>query len=688
MFIHDFLEKEKRAILQRRKSGVYRSQMNINRKTFVLGVGLLNVALGTILAFTYARLHQVTIEYPQRGTLSYSLDIKRSAEYNMYIQLSGFYQTYLKYAKSISISQLKGEATEDIRSCDPLSRDASKIIYPCGLIANSLFQDGFRIENQALDVDNITWPSEKSLIKPTRYRFEQITAPPLWTPYTEVPDLSRNYWLANWLTLAPFPSFRKLYGKVFLEKGRHMLNIESSYPFGSKAVVFSEPSWAGTKNLFLCSVMILAGVLISAFSFVTVDFLTKIGYREGAATMCLSPEECSALACFNLKEYARVYSSLRCSHFEPDALVFCTCHKSSLIFLRNYSLLIKSPDIADVKCHVEEKDEFLLYLEAIVRKNDQDTLRSAIGKNELFWEAYELLEDVVEAATPAGRRLHNIFRMFLFCNRHKKTQFEIDLSHPNLAAAALYNLKEYRKSEEIFEGIVASSVFDIDYIDLYSNILYLNKDARLGLLAQRMLKINSYRPETHVTIGNYYSLKKDHAKAIEYFQKAADLGPRHAISYTLIGHEYMELKDVANAIKFYTKSIRVNEHDYRAWFGMAQAYSSLKMYEYALIFFRRSVDMRPEDGFLWLNMGQAYSKLKRDDALKCFLRAVSLNEVEGLLHAADFHKSMKKYTDAVRFYEKYVHRRGREHKRISAFLNEYFAKVGNKKKAEYYGSLA
>lgn len=240
--------------------------MSLNKNTFVLCVGLVNVALGALLTFTYARLHQVTIEYPQNGTLSYNFDIGKSSEYNMYIQLSNFYQTYLKYAKSISIKQLKGEATEDVRSCNPLATESSRIIYPCGLIANSFFQDSFNIENQALNVDDITWPSEKSLIKPTKYKLDQISAPPLWRPYTEVPDLSRNYWLINWLTLAPFPAFRKLYGKVSLEKGRHILNIESSYPFGSKAVVFCETSWAGTRNLFLSIVMIFAGIVISVFA--------------------------------------------------------------------------------------------------------------------------------------------------------------------------------------------------------------------------------------------------------------------------------------------------------------------------------------------------------------------------------------------------------------------------------------
>lgn len=266
MFIHDFLERERRAILQRKKQGIYRSQMNMNKKTFILCVGLVNVVLGILLAFTYARLHQVTIGYTQSGPLRYNFDVGRTSEYNMYIQLSNFYQTYLRYAKSISISQLRGEAVEDVSSCDPLATESSKIIYPCGLIANSLFQDSFSIENHELNVDDITWPSEKSLIKLTKYRLEQITAPPLWQPYNEVPDLSNNNWLANWFAIAPFPTFRKLYARVFLERGRHALNIESSYPFGSKAVVFCETSWAGVKNLFLSTMMILLGVIACAFA--------------------------------------------------------------------------------------------------------------------------------------------------------------------------------------------------------------------------------------------------------------------------------------------------------------------------------------------------------------------------------------------------------------------------------------
>lgn len=419
----------------------------------------------------------------------------------------------------------------------------------------------------------------------------------------------------------------------------------------------------------------------------TIDFLTKIGYKEENISLNLTFKEYSALTSFNLKEYSKVYAGLDCEHFCEKALAFCECYEQSLIFLRNYSLLVKNSKIEQVKNYLKEKDEFLLYLEAIVNKNDQNILKAVIRKNEFFWEAYELLKDQINLETSFGKSISNIFGMFIFCNNHKKTEYEMDYSNLNLAAATFYNMKDYKKSEEIFEKIVSKSVFDLDYLDLYSNILYLNRNFNLGFLAQKMLKINKYRPETHITIGNYCSLKKEHAKAIESFLRAIELSPKYSISYTLIGHEYMEMKNIMNAIKFYTKSIKVNPEDYRSWFGMAQAYSSLRMYEYSLIFFKKSVEMRPEDAFLWINMGQTFSKLKKEEALKCFSKAVSLNEIEGILYAADFHKNAKKYTEAVKLYEKYVDKKGKEFKRISSFLNEYFTKVGNKKKAGYYESL-
>lgn len=78
----------------------------------------------------------------------------------MYYRLTNFYQNNRKYVKSFDLNQLKGEAITDpsglAPECDPLRTNSeeivfdrpsgkvtvpkgSAVIYPCGLIANSIF---------------------------------------------------------------------------------------------------------------------------------------------------------------------------------------------------------------------------------------------------------------------------------------------------------------------------------------------------------------------------------------------------------------------------------------------------------------------------------------------------------------------------------------------------------------------
>ena len=52
-------------------------------------------------------------------------------------------------------------------------------------------------------------------------------------------------------------------------------------------------------------------------------------------------------------------------------------------------------------------------------------------------------------------------------------------------------------------------------------------------------------------IGNYYSIKSQHDKAIIYFKRALKLNNKFLSAYTLMGHEYLELRNTAAAIESY-----------------------------------------------------------------------------------------------------------------------------------------
>lgn len=56
-------------------------------------------------------------------------------------------------------------------------------------------------------------------------------------------------------------------------------------------------------------------------------------------------------------------------------------------------------------------------------------------------------------------------------------------------------------------------------------------------------------------LGNYYSLRSQHEKAVLYFQRALKISPAYLCAWTLMGHEYMELKNTSAAIQAYRQAV-------------------------------------------------------------------------------------------------------------------------------------
>ena len=56
-------------------------------------------------------------------------------------------------------------------------------------------------------------------------------------------------------------------------------------------------------------------------------------------------------------------------------------------------------------------------------------------------------------------------------------------------------------------------------------------------------------------LGNYYSIRADHQKAVIYFQRALKLNPKYLSAWTLMGHEFMEMKNTNAAIQSYRQAV-------------------------------------------------------------------------------------------------------------------------------------
>ncbi|CAF9911564.1 MAG: Anaphase-promoting complex subunit 23 [Alectoria fallacina] len=191
-------------------------------------------------------------------------------------------------------------------------------------------------------------------------------------------------------------------------------------------------------------------------------------------------------------------------------------------------------------------------------------------------------------------------------------------------ALLYYHSKDFDEAESIFSALLHADPHRIDALDHYSNILYvMSARPKLAFLAQVATATDKFRPETCCVVGNYYSLKSEHEKAVVYFRRALTLDRSFLTAWTLMGHEYVEMKNTHAAIESYRRAVDANGKDYRAWYGLGQTYEVLEMHLYALFYFQRAASLRPYDPKMWVAVGNCYDKIDRPiQSIKAYKRAL------------------------------------------------------------------
>ncbi|KAI7871592.1 cell cycle control protein [Spinellus fusiger] len=225
---------------------------------------------------TWANPNNLTI---QQCVLDFTVPRTMTGPIFMYYRLTNFYQNHRQYIKNFDADQLLGHAVSTstlATNCNPLATTDSGIIYPCGLIANSMFNDTTSdfnlIDTQppttfVFNTTGIAWPTDKQKYNPTTYDVSQIVPPPNWAlrypngKYDEShppPDLTSMERLMVWMHVAALPDFRKLWGRndhQSLVAGRWRVRIDMNFDTlqydGTKWLVLSTTSSLGGRNPYI-----------------------------------------------------------------------------------------------------------------------------------------------------------------------------------------------------------------------------------------------------------------------------------------------------------------------------------------------------------------------------------------------------------------------------------------------------
>ena len=198
-------------------------------------------------------------------TIKFHVPNEIEAPVFLYYRLTNFYQNHRRYVKSLNQEQLAGKfvtnKTLQDSECVPLGWDGTKGYYPCGLIANSIFNDTFSApvwlnpqgtgdrsgqsnETYAMTSKDIAWPSDAQLYKTSAYTVHDVIPPPHWKlrypdGYNDefpLPDLWNDDSFQVWMRTAGLPTFSKLALKNTtspMQTGWYSIDITDSKYSGS-----------------------------------------------------------------------------------------------------------------------------------------------------------------------------------------------------------------------------------------------------------------------------------------------------------------------------------------------------------------------------------------------------------------------------------------------------------------------
>jgi len=200
-------------------------------------------------------------------------------------EISPFYQNYYSYQTSVGFDQLAGKWTSPEVVATSCPHKATRVtasgddIFPCGLIATSVFNDTIEFLQAPIDEEDerMAWRSDYDRFANPPDYLQRPNTSWLYERYPMITDRAkgvRSRRFVDWMFPSFFGHVRNMYGFVkqpLRKGGRLTVRVNASFPVqalgAEKRIVVSTRNGLGGRHSKLAYVLLASGVACLAMAF-------------------------------------------------------------------------------------------------------------------------------------------------------------------------------------------------------------------------------------------------------------------------------------------------------------------------------------------------------------------------------------------------------------------------------------
>lgn len=221
----------------------------------------------------------------------------------------------------------------------------------------------------------------------------------------------------------------------------------------------------------------------------------------------------------------------------------------------------------------------------------------------------------------------------------------------SMIAKAHYENRDYETAAKLFQEVHRKEPNRLQLMEIYSSVLWhLQREVKLSALAQDVMAQDKLSPITWCISGNCFSLHKEHETAIKFFERAVQVDPDFAYSYTLLGHELVITEELDKAMSCFRTAILKDPRHYNAWYGIGSIYSKQERFSLAEFHYKHALEINPQSSVIMVHIGAMQFNLnKTQQALQTLDAAIALDPKNPLpkFHRGSIYFQCGRYKEAL-----------------------------------------